>query len=118
MTPNGLPLSKIPELLNVLKKVELKYQDGTLGIYTMRPAIYMYLSIIFVCILCFIKKNKSLLLILLPFLFNTLSLVPAIPVAMTRYIYSTMLVFYFILIWFVYEIYKIIKGKINERKNI
>lgn len=110
--------SKMPELLDILKKVELKYQDGTLGIYTMRPAIYMYLSIIFICILCFIKKNKNLLLILLPFLLNTLSLVPAIPVAMTRYVYSTMLVFYFIFIWFIYEIYKIIKEKINERKNI
>lgn len=110
--------SKIPGLLNILKRIEIKYQDGTLGIYTMRPALYMYLSIIFICILCYIKKNKNLLLILLPFLFNTLSLVPAIPVAMTRYVYSTMLVFYFILVWFIYEIYKIIKEKINERKNI
>ncbi len=110
--------SKIPSLLKILKEVELKYQDGILGVITMRPAIYMYLSIIFICILCYIKKNKSLFLILLPFLFNTLSLVPAIPVAMTRYVYSTMLVFYFILVWFIYEIYKITKGKINERKNI
>lgn len=110
--------SKLPALLSFLKGVEAKYQEDTLGIITMRPAIYMYLSIIFICILCHIKKNKSLFFLLLPTLFNTLSLAPAIPLAMTRYVYSTMLVFYFIFTWFIYEIYKIVKGKIYERKNI
>lgn len=109
--------SKIPGLLEILKKIEFKYQDGTLGICTMRPALYMYLSIIFIYIICRIKKSKQIFLILLPSLFNTLSLVPAIPIAMTRYVYSTMLVFYFVFVWFMYEIYKIIKEKINERKN-
>lgn len=115
--PNLNENSKIPTLLNILKKVETRYQDGTLGIFTMRPAIYMYLSIIFIFILSYIKKDKNLILILLPSLFNTLSLAVAIPVAMTRYVYSTMLVFYFILVWFIYEIYKIVKEKINEREN-
>lgn len=110
--------SKIPSLLNILKKIETKYQTGILGILTMRPALYMYSSMIFIYILYYIKKIKNLFLILLPFLFNTLSLAPALPVAMTRYIYSTMLVFYLILTWFLYEIYKIIKDKINARKNI
>lgn len=110
--------SKIPSLLNYLKNIEKKYQEGNLGIITMRPALYMYLSITFICILCFIKKNKTLLFLLIPSLANTLSLAPAIPVAMTRYIYSTMLVFYFIFGWFIYEIYKKIKEKIYERKNI
>ena len=110
--------SKIPSLLNILKKIETKYQTGILGVLTMRPALYMYSSMIFIYILYYIKKIKNLFLILLPFLFNTLSLAPALPVAMTRYIYSTMLVFYLILTWFLYEIYKIIKDKINARKNI
>ena len=88
--------SKIPTLLPFLKNIEIKYQDGKLGEITMRPALYMYLSILFICILCYIKKSKSLLFILIPTVANTLSLAPAIPVAMTRYVYSTMLVFYFI----------------------
>lgn len=107
--PNLNENSKIPKLLRTLKNIETNYQSGNLGIITMRPAIYMYLSVIFISILAFIKKNTNLILLLIPFLFNTLSLAPAIPVAMTRYIYSTMLVFYFIFIWFLYEIYKLVK---------
>lgn len=109
--------SKIPSLLPILKKIENRYQSGKLGIITMRPAIYMYLSIIFIFLICHIRKNKLLLIILLPSLFNTLSLAPAIPVAMTRYIYATMLVFYFIFAWFIYEIFNLIKDKIYETKN-
>jgi len=114
--PNCNEQSKIPFLLPILKKITIIYQSENWDIITMRPAIYMYLSIAFIFILYKIKKNKSLLLILLPSLFNTLSLAPAIPVFMTRYVYATMLVFYFIFAWFIYEIFIFIKDKKNEGK--
>lgn len=97
--------SKFPMLLEFLINIEKEYQDGTLGIITMRPAIYMYVSIIEIIILIKLKKNKEILLLVLPPIFNIISLAPAIPVAMTRYVYSMIMVFYFINAWFVYECY-------------
>lgn len=112
--PNLNENSKIPGLLPHLKNIETKYQTGTLGIITMRPALYMYLSIIMIIIMAFMKKSKKILLIILPTLFNTISLVPAIPVAMTRYVYATMFGFVCILVWFLYETYKFIRRRKNE----
>lgn len=112
MYPNIKIEPKIRALLLPLLEIEINYGYGKFADYTLRPALYMYLSIIFICIICHIKKTKSLFLILLPSLFNTLSLFPAMPIGMTRYVYSTMLVFYFVLPWFIYEIFT----KIKERK--
>lgn len=112
--PNLNENSKIPSLLPHLKNIENKYQTGTLGTITMRPALYMYLSIIMIVIIAVIKKNKKILLIILPTIFNTISLAPAIPVAMTRYVYATMFGFACVLVWFLYEIYKFIRRKKDE----
>ena len=111
--PNLDENSKIPNLLQLLKKVETAYQSNGIEQLTMRPALYMYLSIIMISIIAIIKKNKRIILILFPTIFNTISLAPAIPVAMTRYVYATMFAFWCFAVWFVYEIYRIIREKIK-----
>lgn len=104
--PNLNENSKIPSLLNHLKRITINYQDGRLGIYTMRPAIYMYSSIIMIIILSILNKQKKLFIIILPAIFNIISLMPSIPVAMTRYVYSMHIVFYAIMTLFIYQILK------------
>lgn len=116
--PNLNENSKIPTLLPVLKKIENKYQDGTLGLITMRPAIYMYLSIIMVVTISAMKKKKSVMLVVLPTVLNTLSLIPAIPVAMTRYVYATMFGFVCFTVWFIYELFNLIRRKKNEDSSV
>lgn len=103
--------SKLPDVIEKIKDVTRKYQNGALGIYTMRPAIYMYASIIAIIVLVVIKKNKKLILIILPSLYNTLSLIPSMPVPSTRYVYITFLTFWILVPWCVYEIVKVIKNK-------
>lgn len=84
--------SKISQFLPILKNIENKWQTGLLGDLTMRPALYLYFSVT-ICILMAIRYKKSkIMLIILPLLFNMLSLAPAIPVFMTRYVYATMLI--------------------------
>ena len=102
---------KMDVVIEKIKDVTRKYQNGALGIYTMRPAIYMYASIIAIIVLVVIKKNKKLILIILPSLYNTLSLIPSMPVPSTRYVYITFLTFWILVPWCVYEIVKVIKNK-------
>lgn len=98
--------SKIKWLNNITKKVTQIYQSGAIGVLTMRPALYLYAT--FICILYLVKKykNKILWLLILPSLFNTISLAPAMPVASTRYVYITLLTFYIV---FILTVYKLIK---------
>ncbi len=109
--PNLNENSKIPKLLPYLKKAELAYQSKKIENITMRPALYMYLSIAMIFVISLIKKNKKIWLIILPTIFNIISLAPAIPVAMTRYVYATMFGFFCFAIWFIYEIFNVIKKK-------
>ncbi len=51
--------SKILWLNKLIKKVTQTYQSGIIGILTMRPAIYMYLSIACVIYLVKVLKNKK-----------------------------------------------------------
>lgn len=115
--PNLNENSKIPKLLPILKNIEVKYQTGTLGIITMRPAIYMYLSIIMIIVISIIRKSKKILLIILPTVLNIISLAPAIPVAMTRYVYATMFGFICFTVWFIFEIFNLIRRKKNENSS-
>ena len=109
--PNLNENSKIPKLLPILKNLETQYQSPKIEKYTMRPALYTYLSIIMILIIRIINKNRKIWLILLPTIFNTISLAPAIPVAMTRYVYATMFGFFCFATWFVYEMYKLIRRR-------
>lgn len=110
--------SKISTLLPILKNSENKLQNSKIGTLLMRPAGYMYVAIIEIIILMVVKHNKKIGLLILPAIFNILSLAPAIPVAMTRYIYSMLISFYFINSWFIYEIYlKIRRKKRNENSS-
>lgn len=106
--PNLNENSKIPKLLPYLKKAEINYQAPKIGIITMRPAIYLYLSIIMIGVIAKVRKDKKIWFIVLPLVFNILSLAPAIPVAMTRYVYATMFGFFCIATWFLYEMVKLI----------
>lgn len=103
--------SKLPTLVKKLKNIENKWQIGTLGIITMRPAIYMYLSIIAIIVLIKKYKDKKILLLILPSLLNMLSLAPAMPVPSTRYVYITMLTFWVVVPWCIYKIYSDYKHK-------
>lgn len=110
--------SKIPFLLPILKKCSNKFQTGLIGIITMRPAIYLYITII--TIIYFIKrlKNKKIILVGAVSLFNLFSLAPAIPVAMTRYVYSTIALGYLFIIWILYDLFCLIKSKIKSKNKI
>lgn len=112
--PNLEENSKIPTLLPILKKAESFYQNGKLGVVLMRPAIYMYATIIMIITLSYLKKNKKILLILAPTIINTISLIPAIPVAMTRYVYATMFGFFCIAVWFIYEIVRMLRRNFEK----
>jgi len=114
--PNLNENSKIPKLLPYLKKAELAYESTKLEKFTMRPAIYMYLSILMILAIRIIKKDRKIWLVILPTIFNTISLAPAIPVAMTRYVYATMFGFFCFTTWFAYEVFKLIKVKIHYKK--
>ncbi len=109
--------SKIPALLDILQEQTVKFQSGKIGTLLLRPAGYMYISIISMIIIAYILKNKKVILILLPIIFNTISLAPAIPVAMTRYVYSTMLLFWVTTTWIIYVIVKKWREKNYERKD-
>lgn len=55
------------------------------------PAVQLYLSIILIAIVCKLKNNKKYLLVLVPMIFNAISLLPAIPAPDYRYQYINML---------------------------
>lgn len=112
--PNLNENSKIPKLLPYLKKAEKLYQSRKLEKITMRPALYMYVSMLMVLAIRIIKKDRKIWLVLLPTVFNIISLIPAIPVAMTRYVYATMFGFFCYATWFLYEIFKLL---LNKRKD-
>lgn len=109
--------SKLPGLLNIIKEITIKFQSGKIGEILLRPAGYMYISILSMVIISYILKDKKLMLILLPTIFNIASLAIAIPVAMTRYIYSTILLFWFTTIWLIYVVLKKWRKYKNERKS-
>ena len=95
--------SKIKWLLPFLKKYSDNYQTGFSGQLFMKPAIYMYLTIILSFVFSRKYKNKLLLLLSLFMLCNTAFLAIAIPVAMTRYVYSTILLGQLLILWYIYE---------------
>ena len=88
--------SKLPLVNKIIKKVTSYYQSSILKLLTMRPAIYIYLSII--CVILIVKKLKikRYYLIVLPSILNAVSIAPAMPVASTRYLYISFLSLWFI----------------------
>lgn len=116
--PNLNENSKLPMILPIIKFSEKAFQAPFLKYITISPAIYMYLSIIMIYILSRIKKNKKIWLMILPIIFNIISLIPAIPVPMTRYVYATMFGFFCYITWFIYEIYTQYKKKKKIKKII
>ena len=62
------------------------------------PALYMYLSIILLGVICFIMKSKEILLIYLPNLFNIIIIFVSTPVQDVRYLYPNLLLFYLLVI--------------------
>lgn len=112
--------SKLPWLLSKIKKIENDYQSGKMGIITMRPAIYMYIIIFGVIFLTIHYKNKKIILLMLPMLFNTLSLAIALPIGMTRYVYSTIIIAYIIITILIYLAFKLVlkKGVLYEKRKI
>lgn len=108
--------SLLPKVYNFCKNVETELQSGVLGTIFMYPAIWMYLSIILVILVCKKYKNKKFLLLLLPMIYNTLSLVIAIPVPMVRYIYPTLMISYLLIPVMIYLLIKKEKLKLEEKK--
>ena len=62
------------------------------------PALYMYLSIILLGLICYISKSKEIILIYLPNLFNIMSIFASTPIQDVRYLYSNFLIFYLLVI--------------------
>lgn len=110
--------SKIPGLLPKLKEMSFNFQDGKLNDYTMRPAWYLYITIIASIVLAKIYKSKKIYLIGLVSLANVASIAVAMPVAMTRYVYSTILLGYLFIIWIIYEIYRKIRSNKKTCNNL
>jgi hypothetical protein len=112
--PNLEEHSKLPWLLPKIQFMEKGFQYGKLSYVTLRPAIYIYFSIIALILIARWRKNKTIFLIGLASFLNIVSLAPAMPVAMTRYVYSSILMGYLLLIWFVYELH--LKRKVKGVK--
>lgn len=112
--------SKIPGLLETLKEQTLKFQSQEIGQITMWPAWYMYATLALSLVFMWYYRNKKIILIGMVSYLNILSLAPAMPVAMTRYVYSTILIGYLFIIWAVYMIYsaikKLIRAKLSKTK--
>lgn len=85
--------SKLPHLLPIIRNSENFIQSHGLGVVFLRPAIYMYFTIITFIIMSIKSKKYKYLLIMCPMLLNTLFLAVALPIAMVRYAYPTLLVF-------------------------
>ena len=98
--------SKIEWLLPILKKYSDKCRHGLAGDIFMKPAIYMYSIFIISFVLSRKYKNKLLLFLSLFILCNTIILAVSIPVPMTRYVSSTILLGQLMLLWFIYELIK------------
>ena len=110
--------SKFPAIIEKVKNITRTYQSVRLEVLTMRPAIYMYSSIIAIIILVLIKRNKKLILLILPSIYNTISLIPSMPVPSTRYVYITFLTFWILVPWCLYEILKLIKKEYKNNKDV
>ncbi len=104
--------SKIEWLNKITKKVTNKFQNGTLGIITMRPFIYIVSGLIAVIYLCKRYKKKLLFLLIVPSILNIISLAPAMPVASTRYIYISVLTFWVVVPW---ALITLISGICNKK---
>ena len=83
----------------------------------MRPPLYMYLSIIITIYLAFKFKNKKIVLLSALSVCNIVGLSIAMPVPMTRYVYSTILLGQILILIGVYELFLLAVNKIKERKN-
>lgn len=70
------------------------------------PALYMYLSIIILIILKLFYKKKGMLYIYLPNLLNSLIVFVSTPVQDYRYLYSNILIFYMLIIYFIHIVLK------------
>lgn len=113
--------SKLPGLLSYLKNITHCIQQSKFDFIVKRPAMWMYISIIAILLISKKYKNKKIFLIIVPVLCNTISLIPALPVHMTRYIYATILVGWLIISWGTYELYDTIKNKVlivTKRKDV
>ena len=108
--------SKIPWLMDILKNNSEKYQETDIGDYTMWPSWYLYITILGTLAFSLTHKNKKIFLIGILSPLNMLSLAPAMPVAMTRYVYSTILIGFLFAIWGGYEIYREIKKLCIKKK--
>ena len=82
----------------------------------MKPAIYMYSIFIVSIVLSHKYKNKLLLFLSLFIICNTLILAIAIPVPMTRYVSSTILLGQLMILWFIYEMVRSIIKKVIKNK--
>lgn len=106
--------SKLPKLLLAIKIVGYIWNSKYLDTFTTRPALYIYFSIFMTIVICFILKSKKIFLFLLPSIFNILSLAISIPAHMTRYVYSSMLIF-----WIAFAIFiGVIRNNTNLHKKI
>jgi hypothetical protein len=103
--------SKIDWLLPGLKKYSNLYQRGRLGDITMRPPLYLYLGLIITFLLAKFRKHKKIWIVSLLSLFNIVGLAIAMPVPMTRYVYSTILIGQLLFIFGFYELFIYIKGR-------
>ena len=96
--------SKIKWLLPKLKKYCDTFKVGIGQTIFMRPAIYMYSIIVLSFVFSRIYKNKLLLFLSLFIICNTLILAIAMPLPMTRYVSSTILLGQLMILWFIYEV--------------
>ncbi len=108
--------SKIKWLLPILKNYSDNCNYGTGGLIFMRPAIYMYSIFIASIVLSYKYKNKLLLFLSLFIICNTLILAASIPVPMTRYVSSTILLGQLMILWFIYEMVRSIIKKVIKNK--
>ncbi len=90
--------SKLPAVKTFMMKIfNFTRRESLFNIFY-RPANAMYLSIILACVIVFITKNKKYFMLLLPMIFNILSIMPVNVAQDLRYLYTNYLTAMFLIL--------------------
>lgn len=102
----------------VLNKYVNSFKENKVARLFYSPALFMYVTIILVAIMLLKKNNKSILMTVVPNFLNIFIVSLSIPVQDVRYLYSNVLIGYFIIILFIeWSLNKYEKIKKINKKN-
>jgi hypothetical protein len=107
--------SKLPMVRKaMIKQISISSNNSLLQLILYRPALYMYLSIMGVVWLVIMSRRRGYVLIILPMILNTLSLIPTNLAQDLRYVYINYLTFFFVAIMLCCYGYRLRTSKVKK----